>query len=60
MPDEDLDIALRHLQDSLSDLATLNNIVLSLRENTRRLLEPLKTVLQEARDRIDHTLTLLP
>jgi ABC-type transporter Mla subunit MlaD len=51
--------ALQQLQQSLGDAATLNNIIIGLRENTDRLLEPLKSVLEETRDAIDRTLTLL-
>jgi hypothetical protein len=56
----DLDQALITLQDALSDAATVNNILLALRQNIARLAEPLRTVLLEARDAIDHVLPLLP
>ncbi len=60
MDETDLETALRQLQESLGDAATLNNIVIAIRANTQRLLEPLKSVLEEARDAIDRTLALLP
>jgi hypothetical protein len=57
--DADLDAALTTLRDSLGDLSTLNNIVLSLRRDADRLKEPLTTVLPETRDVIDATLAIL-
>jgi hypothetical protein len=42
------------------DLSSLNNIVISMRASADRLLQPLKTVLIEARDAIDRVLPLLP
>lgn len=59
MPDA-LGTALDALQRSLANVSTLNNIVIAMRENTARLLEPLKTVLQDAREAIDRLLPLLP
>lgn len=56
---DDLDAALIRLRDSLGDLSTLNNIIISLRRNTDRLLDPFTSVLQECRGAIDHTLSVL-
>lgn len=59
MPDTDLDAALSALRDSLGDLATLNDIIISIRRNADRLLDPLTSVLHEARNAIDRTLSVL-
>jgi hypothetical protein len=59
MNDADLDAALIRLRDSLGDLSTLNNIILGLRHNAARLMEPMTAVLYESRDAIDHTLAVV-
>jgi hypothetical protein len=59
MEPDDLDAALIRLRDSLGDLATLSNIIISIRRNADRLLDPLTSVLQETRNAIDHTLSVL-
>jgi hypothetical protein len=59
MSDDDLDTALLALREAQANAATLTPIVINLRQNARQLLDPLKTVLEEARDALDHALTLL-
>jgi hypothetical protein len=59
MPAADLDAALLALRDSLGDLSTLNNIVLSLRRNADRLTEALTSVLHTCRAAIDAVLILI-
>jgi len=56
----DLEQALVTLQDALSDAATVTNITLALRSYLTRLADPLRTILLETRDAIDHVLPLLP
>jgi hypothetical protein len=59
MEPDDLNAALVALRDSLGDLATLNDIIISIRRNADRLLDPLTSVLQETRNAIDRTLSVL-
>jgi hypothetical protein len=59
MPDE-LDTALAEPQHSLSNVRTLNNICISMKDNTSKLLTALKGILEETRSVIDRTLRLLP
>jgi hypothetical protein len=56
MPNDDLDVTLVALQQSLANLATMASIIVSIRRNADRLLEPLKGMLEEARDAIDQAL----
>jgi hypothetical protein len=56
MPNDDLDVTLVALQQSLANLATMASSIVSIRRNADRLLEPLKGMLEEARDAIDQAL----
>jgi hypothetical protein len=57
--EDQLDEALQQLRQIVANLATMTNIVIGLRQNTERLLGPLQSALEEARDAINTTLRAL-
>jgi hypothetical protein len=59
MPD-DLDRTLAELRRNLSNAQLMGNTIVALRDNTTRLGEPFREILQETRDAIDRILPLLP
>lgn len=59
MPD-DIDRAFISLQHSLSNVATLNNICLGIRDNGAELLAAWRTTLEDTKTLIDAVLRVLP
>jgi histone deacetylase complex regulatory component SIN3 len=59
MAPADFDDALVILQQAQANAATMMNILISLRANTRHLLEPFRSLLEESRDATNAVLALL-
>jgi hypothetical protein len=59
MPDE-LDRALVDLHHELSNVSTMNNICISMKDNTTKLLAALRTPLEDTKTVIDAALHVLP